>query len=141
MDFCSITIDGSLDNDILQQRLHSVMKQREELQQLETELQAQLIARSEIVGLQNSYDSQIKEHVNANVKIQVCFGNSILSSVLCGGVVYMLNVFWHVQEQLREREHTIRELERKLEEGQRELHAIRLDTEAVCFLVTLDSVA
>lgn len=75
VDFCSITIDGSLDNDILQQRLHTVLKQREELQQIETELRAQLIARSEIMGLQSSYDSQIKEHINANVNLQVCFLN------------------------------------------------------------------
>ena len=32
VDFCSITIDGSLDNDILQQRLHTIAHQMEELQ-------------------------------------------------------------------------------------------------------------
>ena len=71
VDFCSITIDGSLDNDILQQRLHTVVEQREELQQMETELRAQLIARSEVMEMQNSFDAQIKEHANAAVKLQV----------------------------------------------------------------------
>ncbi|KAL0304471.1 UNVERIFIED_CONTAM: hypothetical protein Sradi_6315200 [Sesamum radiatum] len=103
VDFCSITIDGGLDNDILQQRLHSVAKQREELQQVEIELRAQFIARSEIMGLQNTFDAQIKEHANATVKLQ---------------------------EQLREKEQKIHDLERKIDEKERELHAIRLDNEA-----------
>ncbi|KAL0321606.1 UNVERIFIED_CONTAM: hypothetical protein Scaly_2457000 [Sesamum calycinum] len=103
VDFCSITIDGGLDNDILQQRLHSVAKQREELQQVEIELRAQFIARSEIMGLQNTFDAQIKEHANATVKLQ---------------------------EQLHEKEQKIHDLERKIDEKERELHAIRLDNEA-----------
>ncbi|KAL0452378.1 UNVERIFIED_CONTAM: hypothetical protein Slati_1215900 [Sesamum latifolium] len=70
VDFCSITIDGGLDNDILQQRLHAVAKQREELQQMEIELRAQVIARSEIVGMQNTFDTQLKEQANANIKLQ-----------------------------------------------------------------------
>lgn len=37
-----------------------------------------------------------------------------------------------VKEQLREKEQRILELERKLEDKERELHAIRLDNEAVC---------
>lgn len=71
VDFCSITIDGSLDNDILQQRLHSVVKQREELQQMETDIRAQLIARGEIMEMRNTYDVQIKEHASSNLKLQV----------------------------------------------------------------------
>lgn len=71
MDFCSITIDGSLDNDLLQQRLHDVARQREELQQMETELRAQMIARSELMEMQNSFDAEIKEHANAAAKLQV----------------------------------------------------------------------
>lgn len=71
VDFCSITIDGSLDNDILPQRLHNVAQQREELQRMEIELRAQLIARSEVMEMQNSFDAQIKEHANAAVKLQV----------------------------------------------------------------------
>ncbi|XP_028104054.1 uncharacterized protein LOC114303107 isoform X2 [Camellia sinensis] len=103
VDFCSITIDGSSDNNILQQRLHSVASQREELQQMEIELRAQIIVGSEIMEMQSSFDAQVKEHTNANVKLQ---------------------------EELHEMEKTIHEIERKMEEKDRELHAIKLDNEA-----------
>ncbi|GFP88764.1 hypothetical protein PHJA_001020100 [Phtheirospermum japonicum] len=103
VDFCSITIDGGLDNDILQQQIHNVSKQREEYQNMEIEFRAQAIARSEIVGLQNRFDAQLKEHSNATLKLQ---------------------------EQLHEKEHKIHELERRMDEKERELHAIRLDNEA-----------
>ncbi|XAR52160.1 hypothetical protein NMG60_11020083 [Bertholletia excelsa] len=103
VDFCSITIDRSSDSDMLQQRLHSVARQREELQHMEIELRAQMIARSEIIEMQSSFDAQMKEQANANVKLQ---------------------------EQLHDMEHTIHELERKMEEKDRELHAIKLDNEA-----------
>lgn len=103
VDFCSITIDGSLDNDILQQRLHTIAHQREELQQMEIELRAQVIARSEVMEMQNSFDAQIKDHANAAVKLQ---------------------------EQVHEREQTIHELERRMEDKDRELHEIKLDNEA-----------
>ncbi|KAA8533551.1 hypothetical protein F0562_031015 [Nyssa sinensis] len=103
VDFCSVMIDGSLNNEIVQQRLHSVVRQRDELQQMEIELRAQLIARSEIMEMQNSFDAQIKDHTNANIKFQ---------------------------GQLHERENTIHELERKMEAKERELHAIKLDNEA-----------
>lgn len=71
VDFCSITIDGTPNNDILQQRLLAVVKQKEEFHQMEVELRAQLIARSEMMEIRNSFDAQIKEHVTANVKLQV----------------------------------------------------------------------
>ncbi|CAN4089484.1 unnamed protein product [Withania somnifera] len=103
VDFCSITIDGSSNNDILQQRLLSVVKQKEELQQMEVELRAQLIARSEIMEMRNSFDVQIKEHAALNVKLQ---------------------------DQIHERDQKNYELERRMEEKERELHAIRLDSEA-----------
>ncbi|XP_073142178.1 uncharacterized protein [Henckelia pumila] len=103
VDFCSITIDRGLDNNVLQQRLQTVAKQREELQHIEIELRGQLFASSKILELQNTYDAQIHEHVNANIKLQ---------------------------EQLHEMEQKTRELERKIEEKERELHAIRLDNEA-----------
>ncbi|KAL3630744.1 hypothetical protein CASFOL_023728 [Castilleja foliolosa] len=103
VDFCSITIDGNLDNDILQQQIHNLSKQREEYQNMEIEFRAQAIARSEVVGLQNRFDAQIKEHSNASLKLQ---------------------------EQLHEKEHNIHELERRMDEKERELHAIRLDNEA-----------
>lgn len=71
MDFCSITMDGSLDVDLLQQRLHGVARQREDLQHLEIELRAQMIARTEFMEMQSNFDFQIKEHVNAASKLQV----------------------------------------------------------------------
>ncbi|XP_073035543.1 uncharacterized protein [Primulina eburnea] len=103
LDFCSLTIDRGLDNNVLQQRLQTVAKQREELQHIEIELRGQLFASSKILELQKTYDAQIHEHVNANIKLQ---------------------------EQLHEMEQKLRELERKIEEKERELHAIRLDNEA-----------
>ncbi|XP_050236547.1 uncharacterized protein LOC126686516 isoform X2 [Mercurialis annua] len=103
VDFCSITVDGSLDNNILQQRIHAITRQREELQQMEIELKAQMIARSDIIEMQNSFDSRIKEHKDSAAKLQ---------------------------EQLHEREQAIHELERRMEEKGRELHAIKLDNEA-----------
>lgn len=72
VDFCSITIDGSSENDVLQLRLHNVARQREELQHMEMELRAQMIARSEMIQMQNSFDAQIEEQSNSNVKLQVC---------------------------------------------------------------------
>ncbi|XP_047969951.1 uncharacterized protein LOC125213440 isoform X3 [Salvia hispanica] len=103
VDFHSIVIDGGLDNDILQQRLHNVVEKREELQNMELELRAQVSVRSEVARLHNTFDGQIKEHMNANVKLQ---------------------------EQLHEKEQKIYELERRMDEKERELHAIRLDNEA-----------
>ncbi|KAJ7965274.1 Reticulocyte-binding 2 a [Quillaja saponaria] len=103
VDFCSITMDGTLDNDILQQRIHNVARQREELQQIEMDLRVQMMARSEIMEIQNNFNDQVKEHANAASKLQ---------------------------DQLREKEQTIQELERKLEGKDRELHAIKLDNEA-----------
>ncbi|VFQ80962.1 unnamed protein product [Cuscuta campestris] len=101
--FCSLILDGGPDNDLLQQRLHTVVNQREELQRMETELQAQLIAKTEMLEMRNTFDAQVKEQANTNAKLQ---------------------------EQLQERGETIYELERRLEEKERELHAIRLDNEA-----------
>lgn len=71
VDFCSITVDSSLDGDLLPQRLHNVGRQREELQQVEIELRAQIIARSEVMRMRSNFDAQIKEHVNADTKLQV----------------------------------------------------------------------
>lgn len=79
VDFCSISIDGTLDHDLLQQRLHDVVGQREELQHMETELRAQMIARSEIMEIQNNFDAQLKEHANAACKLQVRLVTEFLS--------------------------------------------------------------
>ncbi|RAL39802.1 hypothetical protein DM860_013003 [Cuscuta australis] len=103
VDFCSITIRGNPDNDLLQQRLHTVKKQREELQHMEIELRAQIITRSEILELQKAFDAEVQEQANAGMKLQ---------------------------EQLREMDQKICELERRMEEKERELQAIRLDNEA-----------
>jgi hypothetical protein len=72
-DFCTITIDGSggLSEDILQQRLQSVARQREELQQVEIELRAQAIAHPQIIEAQQSFQAAAKEHAAAVAKIKV----------------------------------------------------------------------
>lgn len=103
VDFCSLTIDNSPNNDLLQQRLHNISRQREELQQMEIELRAQTIARSEILELQKSFDTQMKEHANTALKLK---------------------------EQMQEREQHIHELEMKMEEKDRELRSIKIDNEA-----------
>ncbi|KAL1059858.1 hypothetical protein V6Z11_1Z001300 [Gossypium hirsutum] len=104
VDFCSITADESLDDELLQQRIHNITRQREELLQMEVELRAQAIARSRVLEIQSSCDSKITAHVNAVAKLE---------------------------EQLDEREQTIHEFERKMEEKDRELHAIKVDKEEV----------
>lgn len=71
VDFCSVTVDGTLDNELLQQRIHDVARQREELEHIEIELRAQMIARTEIIEMQNSFDAQLREHSNAASKLQV----------------------------------------------------------------------
>ncbi|KAI7738210.1 hypothetical protein M8C21_027163 [Ambrosia artemisiifolia] len=80
-----------------------IYEQREQLQHLEVNLKARLIARSEVIGIQERFESQIKEHITSNVKLQ---------------------------EQVHEREQTIMELQRTLDDKDKELHAIRLDHEA-----------
>lgn len=105
VDFCSITIDGGggLNDEILQQRLQEISRQREELQHMEIELRAQAIARSEILEVQNRFQAQIKGHADAASKLK---------------------------EQLQEREQHIHELEMKLEEKDMELRTVKLDNEA-----------
>ncbi|KAL2489481.1 Protein DA1 [Forsythia ovata] len=51
VDFCSTAIEGGLENDILQQRLHTVLKQREQLQHMEIGLRAQLSSLSTLAGM------------------------------------------------------------------------------------------
>ncbi|XP_071709939.1 uncharacterized protein [Rutidosis leptorrhynchoides] len=83
--------------------LEDVVKQREQLQHLEVNMKARLIARSEVLGMQEQFDSQINEHITSNVKLQ---------------------------EQLHDMENTMMELQRTLDDKDKELHAIRLDHEA-----------
>ncbi|KFK26984.1 hypothetical protein AALP_AA8G319300 [Arabis alpina] len=95
--------DGFSNGELLQQRILTVSRQKGELQQLEIELRAQMVARHEIMEIQNSFESQFTEYANAAARMQ---------------------------EQLHEKERSIREAERMLEEKDRELHAIKLDNEA-----------
>lgn len=99
VDFCSITIDGSLDNDLLQRRLRDVARQREEMQNMEIELRAQILARSELIEVQNSFDAQIKEHANAASKLQVSVDlfpfNGILeiSELNCEELLFLQEIY------------------------------------------------
>ncbi|KAL8160383.1 hypothetical protein V2J09_001920 [Rumex salicifolius] len=104
MNFCSIQIDGigGLDDDS-DKKLQYLANKRDELQQMEIQLRAHMMARSAIVEMKNSFDSQMKEQAA---------------------------VIAELQEQLDEREQRIMELQSKMEETERELHAIRLDNEA-----------
>ena len=70
---------------IYEQQIHDIARQREEVQLMEIELRAQLIARNEIMEMQNNFDAQLKEHANSASKLQ---------------------------EQLHEREHKLHELEK-----------------------------
>ncbi|GAB2213205.1 hypothetical protein Droror1_Dr00021226 [Drosera rotundifolia] len=72
---------------------------------MEIELKAQVIARLEIMELQNSFEIRMKEKVDLAVKLQ---------------------------EELSDREQKMHDLERKIEDQERELHAMRLDNEKVC---------
>ncbi|KAL8144893.1 hypothetical protein AgCh_003194 [Apium graveolens] len=64
----------------LRQRLHTVVKQREELQLVERGVKAELISRSHVTSLHNTYESHIKEHANANVKFQATTSQLSLST-------------------------------------------------------------
>ncbi|XP_078442108.1 RNA polymerase II degradation factor isoform X2 [Wolffia australiana] len=105
MSFSSVAIDDAgAGEDLMQRRLHSVSRKREELEQMEVELKAQIFARSEIMEVQRKYETQIKEHINAIAKLK---------------------------EQLHEREQCICTLEMKVEDKDRELRAAKIDNEAV----------
>nr|XP_043615124.1 uncharacterized protein LOC122587110 isoform X2 [Erigeron canadensis] len=100
VDYFSINVDGGGNDEL---HLDDIVKQREQLQHLEVDLKARLIARSEVMAMQERFDSQMKEHITSSVKLQ---------------------------EQLHEREKAIMDLQRTLEDKDKELHAIRLDHEA-----------
>ncbi|KAK4793770.1 hypothetical protein SAY86_024205 [Trapa natans] len=101
--FSSTIIDGNSNSDYLQQRLHDIARQREELQHMEIDLRAQMIIRSEITGMKNSFETQVKEHADAVVKLQ---------------------------EQLHAKEQIIHELEKKMKDKDNEILAIKRDNEA-----------
>lgn len=102
VNYCSIQIVG-IDDGVMQQRVQSLAREREELQQMENELRARMIAKSEIMEIQNKFEARLNDQANVSARLQ---------------------------DQLREREQTIHELERRMEEKERELHAVRLDNEA-----------
>ncbi|XP_074583629.1 uncharacterized protein LOC141839712 isoform X4 [Curcuma longa] len=104
VEFCSITIDvgSQITDDMLQRKLQEISRLREQLQQMEIEL-ARTIARSEVLELQNTYEVKLKEQIDINSNLK---------------------------EQLREREQRLLELERKVEEKDRELHTMKIDSEA-----------
>ncbi|XP_076937999.1 uncharacterized protein LOC143605948 [Bidens hawaiensis] len=99
-DYFSVTVDGVNEHEV---HLEEVVKQREQLQHIEINMKARLMASSEVIGIQEQYESQIKEHITSNLKLQ---------------------------EQLHERKKTIMDLQRTLDDKDKELHAIRLDHEA-----------
>jgi hypothetical protein len=66
--------------EVLEQRLHDIATQREQLQQAEVELRACFIARSEVIQMQNTFDEQSKQHSHIVVDLQVfsSFWNKIM---------------------------------------------------------------
>jgi hypothetical protein len=66
--------------EVLEQRLHDIATQREQLQQAEVELRACFIARSDVIQIQNTFDEQSKQHSHIVVDLQVCssFWNQIM---------------------------------------------------------------
>lgn len=65
LDYYSITMDG----DLLQQQIHNISKQKGELQQMEIELRAQMIA----MEIKRNFESQSTEYANAAARMQVGF--------------------------------------------------------------------
>ena len=65
--------DGYSNSEMLQQQILNVSRKKGELQQLEIELRAQMIARHEIMEIQSNYESQFTEYANAAARMQVRF--------------------------------------------------------------------
>ncbi|XP_042420944.1 uncharacterized protein LOC122009038 isoform X6 [Zingiber officinale] len=92
----------SAERTIHERKLQEITSLREQLQQMEIEL-ARAIARSEMMELQNSFEVKLKERIDSNNNLK---------------------------EQLHEREQHILELERKVEDKDRELRTMKIDSEA-----------
>ncbi|KAH7372616.1 hypothetical protein KP509_17G013200 [Ceratopteris richardii] len=105
LDFGGLNISK---HETLEQRLHDVIRQREQIQRVEAELRAQFIARSEIIRMQNNFEEQTKQH------------SSVVSSL---------------QEQLRDRDLRLQELEQKLEEKERQLHVNQKEFKGLLMLL------
>ncbi|KAJ7532255.1 hypothetical protein O6H91_14G079800 [Diphasiastrum complanatum] len=80
----------------LEQRLHDIARQREQLQQAEVELRARFLAQAEVMRLQSGFDEQAKQQSEIIANLQV---------------------------RLREKEQQINLLEQQLEERERQLHS------------------
>ncbi|PPS17086.1 hypothetical protein GOBAR_AA03499 [Gossypium barbadense] len=102
VDFCSITADESLDDDVLQQRIHNITRQREELLQMEVELRAQAIARSRVLEIQSSCDSKITAHVNAVAKLEFEWSIKNQSDPLALEIIPSMLQVWAKEDLLRE---------------------------------------
>ncbi|PPE01461.1 hypothetical protein GOBAR_DD01518 [Gossypium barbadense] len=102
VDFCSITADESLDDDVLQQRIHNITRQREELLQMEVELRAQAIARSRVLEIQSSCDSKITAHVNAVAKLEFEWSIKNQSDPLALEIIPIMLQVWAKEDLLRE---------------------------------------
>ncbi|KAK9672380.1 hypothetical protein RND81_12G097000 [Saponaria officinalis] len=65
-------MDGisSVDDGILQQIIHNFARQREEMQQVEIELRAQLIAKAEIMEMQSNFDARFQEQSTTITSLQ-----------------------------------------------------------------------
>ncbi|KAI4384868.1 hypothetical protein MLD38_002965 [Melastoma candidum] len=98
---CSINIDTSSEDEV-SRHLEDLARKREDLQLLEIQLRAEMIVKSEISEIKRDFDSQIKEHEDAAVKLQ---------------------------EQLQEKERALQDLERKMVEKDKEIIAMKRDNE------------
>ncbi|XP_057823785.2 uncharacterized protein LOC131036010 isoform X4 [Cryptomeria japonica] len=101
-DLGSISIESGLSNneDSMQQGLHEIVRQREQLQRMEIDLRARFIAQADVFRIQTEFEEQTKQHA------------SIVASL---------------QEQLEQRDHHMRDLEQQLEERQRQLHVNQIE--------------
>ncbi|KAF6153720.1 hypothetical protein GIB67_000953 [Kingdonia uniflora] len=78
VDFCSIMIDGGGNNDSLDQQLLNVSRQRVDYQQIEINIRANIIARSQIMQMRNDYEVRINEEVNAADKLKAWAKDDLL---------------------------------------------------------------
>lgn len=68
LDYFSIRMDGRCsDAELLEQRIHNVSKEKGELERLEIELRAQMMA----MEIQRNFESQSAEFANAAARMQV----------------------------------------------------------------------
>eukprot|EP00252_Welwitschia_mirabilis_P005813 TRINITY_DN1640_c0_g1_i2.p1 TRINITY_DN1640_c0_g1~~TRINITY_DN1640_c0_g1_i2.p1 ORF type:complete len:854 (+),score=213.93 TRINITY_DN1640_c0_g1_i2:292-2853(+) len=66
----SLSLDGGNSEESLQQRLHEITRQREQLQQLEIDLKTQFIVKAKVMRLQSGFDEQAKQHASIVADLQ-----------------------------------------------------------------------